>query len=294
MHRQRGLMLLELLVAIGLLAILAAILLPALARTHEAARRVQCVNNLKEIGTAHRLFAAEHDGFWVPRLVPYHLAYSADLGCWSSFDGVFMYPNYIGDHRVLLCPSDIEYPRWQALETIIRPVDPSWRDAPEPNPVRHMTVYPVTADYSYVYWGYVVEPEHIDSPVSMQEFGKVLDSRVANGVNHLNRFRDLSLQLPGNEVEVQLRRLREGVERVFITDVNNPAAVARAAAELPVMWDTVRSEDGEISEEYNHIRGANVLFFDGHVEYAEYPQPGTSPFWMLSESACVDNIFHFP
>ena len=67
-------------------------------------------------------------------------------------------------------------------------------------------------------------------------------------------------------------RIKEGIERFFITDINNPAGSATAQSELFVMWD-----DASISPSlYNHIPGgANVLFMDGHVEFVRYP--GKSP-----------------
>jgi len=58
---RRGFTLIELLVVIAIIAILAALLLPALARAKESARSVQCLNNLRQISLATRLYAEEND-----------------------------------------------------------------------------------------------------------------------------------------------------------------------------------------------------------------------------------------
>lgn len=61
-----GFTLLELLVVIGIVAVLLAILLPTLSRIRESARQVVCSNNLREIGSGLVLYANDSDG-WVPR-----------------------------------------------------------------------------------------------------------------------------------------------------------------------------------------------------------------------------------
>lgn len=59
---QRGFTLFELLFVVATIGVLAAILLPALARTREAARRASCLVNLSQLGTALVLYAQENGG----------------------------------------------------------------------------------------------------------------------------------------------------------------------------------------------------------------------------------------
>jgi prepilin-type processing-associated H-X9-DG protein len=74
------------------------------------------------------------------------------------------------------------------------------------------------------------------------------------------------------------QRLKEGAERFAITDINNPAAGARAQSTIAVMWDawaTTETDNWGITAngvaKFNHVPGgSNVLWMDGHVEFVKF------------------------
>src|SRR5437764_7468128 len=85
--KRRGFTLIELLVVIAIIAVLIALLLPAVQSAREAARRAQCVNNLKQIGlgihnyhSTHNVFPMSDTAAWCS----YGNGYVSDWGAWSA------------------------------------------------------------------------------------------------------------------------------------------------------------------------------------------------------------------
>ncbi len=102
-HEVKGFTLVELLVVIGIIALLISILLPSLAKAREAAVRVQCSSNLRSVGQSIAMFSADRKG-----RLPY--AHSTIFGgpWWGSWmysvDFFQLIDNYGADKRIFVCP----------------------------------------------------------------------------------------------------------------------------------------------------------------------------------------------
>lgn len=84
-------------VVVLLLGVLAAILLPALGRARESARRSSCANNLKQAGLLCKMFASESKNGLYPPLSPIP-------GNWIM-DVNRLYPEYVTDLNIFICPT---------------------------------------------------------------------------------------------------------------------------------------------------------------------------------------------
>jgi len=89
--------LIELLVVIAIIGILAAMLLPVLARGREAGRRISCLNNLKELSLAAQLYIGDNKGYYPPR---------SGTDRWPDK----FYDNYGKNVKMLLCLSETATP----------------------------------------------------------------------------------------------------------------------------------------------------------------------------------------
>lgn len=125
---QKGFTLIELLVVIAIIAILAAILFPVFARARKAAQKTNCLNNLKQIGTAIHMYQQDWDNKY-PLVSGFGAAFaSSPTSMWANRasnyynrrggDVQYMKPlilPYLKNDKIFRCPAVGGEGTWYAI-----------------------------------------------------------------------------------------------------------------------------------------------------------------------------------
>jgi len=194
-----------------------------------------CLDQLKQLGRALEMFAIESEREHYPELSSARgrLMFSNK----SSWNPASVYPRYASGLRLFVCPDQTGLGELLSSE--------------------HKVFSPdlMLDDHSYFYLGHVVQND-----ADMRAFAQAYKAHVAKG----SAF-DEDLVVPagqGSAGSDRIFRLRQGIERFLITDINDPAASASRGPRIPLLIERVGNHEP---------RGGHVLYLGGYVEYIRYP-----------------------
>ena len=250
--RRKGFTLVELLVVIGIIALLISILLPSLNRARETANRVKCGSNMRQIGQAIQLYANENKGNY-PRT-----RYKVDAsttGTWDTTNSSAAQDPFLNQ----LNDNDVN----KAMFLLIRTQDIT----PE------VFICPSSNDEKDTYGS--AAGISAQSKVSFSKYTNVSYSIAnpypdTNGVNNSYKLNSTT-----------------GAEFAIAGD-KNPAGATNYTG-LTTANEVSSQKDMQLANSPNHQgQGENVLYGDGHAEFQQNPFCGTKRDCIYTVSGSTD------
>jgi len=263
-------------------------LMPAIESMREVAGRLGCQNNLKMFGLVFKMYAMEHGGSYPSMLIEgarrFDCSSSPPVATGkrgiivAAPDIASIYPEYFSDPGIFVCRSIPDETARQVGIHAQRIADLMTTACDQ----EHVGMQ--LAGLAYNYNGYAIyagdssrqQGDLARATSEARQLSAALAPAIAAAASGdwtqakqlIQEDVAVSSDIDtSGETAHKVYRLREGVERFFITDTNNEAEAARVQSEIWIMHDRVHSDIGD----YWHTPGGSyVVYLDGHVEYRSY------------------------